>query len=141
MKTKELTGKHNTIATIKHSISNIGNLSPCRSRLLDHRLEHMSCTNDWLAGDITLGDHHLMGENDLFRWNLNAQITTGDHDTVTGVDDLIDLVDALLILDLRDDLDPVAAVLGEELTDHLDAVSVSNERGKDHIDVLFDAEE
>ena len=36
---------------------------------------------------ITFGDHHFLGQEDLFRRDFNAQVTTGDHDPATRSDD------------------------------------------------------
>ncbi len=35
-----------------------------------------------LPANVALGDHHLLGDEDLGRGDLDTQVTTGDHDTV-----------------------------------------------------------
>ena len=102
-------------------------------------LEHLGGTDDRLSGDVTLGNHHLLGHEDLGSGDLDTEITTGDHDTVSLLEDLVKIEDTLLVLDLGDDLD-VGTVGAEDLSDLLDVVSGSDERGEDHVDAVLDTE-
>ena len=52
---------------------------------------------------------------DILQIHLDAEIATCDHNAVGGLDDLIDVIDTLLILDLRDDLDVTLAAVEDLL--------------------------
>merc|ERR1711892_1431212 len=42
----------------------------------------------------------FLSKEDLLSWDLDAHITTGDHDTIRGNDDLVNLAHTLVILNL-----------------------------------------
>lgn len=46
-------------------------------------------TDDGLADPVAPASHHLLSEEDLLSWDLNPQISTGNHDAVTSLQDLI----------------------------------------------------
>jgi len=103
-----LTGQHDTVGTVEHGIGHVRHLGTGGAGVVCHGLQHLSGTNDWLALDIALGDHHLLSHEDLGGGNLDTEITTGDHDTVGSLEDLVKVVDTLLVLDLGNDLDLTA---------------------------------
>lgn len=102
-------------------------------------LEHLGSADNWLSGDVALGNHHLLGHEDLTGWDLDTEVTSGNHDTVGLLEDLVKVQDTLLVLDLDDDLD-VGALDAKHLSDLLDIVSASDKRGEDHVDTVLDTE-
>jgi hypothetical protein len=73
-------------------------------------VKHLRSYDDGLLGSDTLLDDHALDTGDLLCGDFDSEVTASDHDTVAGVDDLVDVVYTLLVLDLSDDLD-VALVL------------------------------
>ena len=59
---------------------------------------------------VALGNHGLLCQEDFFRGNLNAKISTSNHDTIRSCDDLVQVVDTLVVLNLRDDEDLLALI-------------------------------
>lgn len=55
----------------------------------EHLLSHLSGTSDGLAGSVAAANHHLLGKKDLFCGDLNAKVTTGNHDAIAGLHDLV----------------------------------------------------
>lgn len=102
-------------------------------------LKHLGGDDDWLAGNVALGDHHLLGVEDLASGDFDTKVTTGNHNTVCLPKDLVEVGDTLLVLDLDDDLD-VSTVGAKDLTDVLDILSTTDEGGEDHIDSVLHAE-
>jgi len=127
-----LTREHDGISAIKDGISNVGSLSTSRARSLDHGLKHLGGSDNGLGSNVSLLDHPLLSNEDLFGGNLHAQVTTGDHDTISGSNDLVVVVEALLVLDLGNDLD-MGATGAEDLTDGFNALSGTDERSSDHV--------
>ena len=134
-----LTGQHDTVGTVENGVGNIGDLSTGGAGVICHGLEHLSGTDDGLALDVALGDHHLLGHEDLGGGDLDTEVTTGDHDTVGLLEDLVEVVDTLLVLDLGNDLD-LTAVLAENITDALDIAAATDERSEDHVDLVLNTE-
>lgn len=53
-------------------------------------LTHLCGTDDGLANPVAFASHHFLGKEDLLRWDFNTQISTCNHDAVTGLQDLIE---------------------------------------------------
>ena len=68
-------------------------------------MEHLRCHDDRLI----LIDAHLydrpLDRRDILQIHLYAEVTSSDHNAVGGLYDLVDIVHALLVLYLGDDLD------------------------------------
>lgn len=134
-----LTRQHDTVGTVQDSVGNVGNLSTSGAGVVCHGLQHLSGANDGLALDVALGDHHLLGDEDLGSGDLDTQVTTGNHDTVGLLKNLIEVVDTLLVLDLGNDLD-LLALLTKNLADVLNVGAAANERSEDHVDLVLNTE-
>ncbi|MNH01949.1 hypothetical protein D3C79_611740 [compost metagenome] len=70
---------------------------------------HFACT-------VTFFDHHLLSEDNFFYRDFNAQIATSNHDAVRSFEDFVEVVQAFLVFDFGDDLDLLAAVGFQVLT-------------------------
>lgn len=134
-----LARQHDTVSTVQDGVGNVGNLSTGGARVVCHGLEHLSGANNGLALDVALGNHHLLGDEHLGGGDLDTQVTTGDHDTVSGLQDLVKVVNTLLVLDLGNDLN-LLALLAENLTDLVDVATTADERGENHIDLVLHTE-
>lgn len=132
-----LARQHDTVGAIQNSIAHIADLGTGGAWVVGHALQHLSGANGGLAGNVALGDHHLLCNENLGGRDLDTQITTSHHDTVGDLEDLVKVVDSLLVLNLGDDLD-VLALLTEHLTDSGDVLCATNKRGKDHVHVVLD---
>jgi hypothetical protein len=104
-----------------------------------HGLQHLGGTDRRLSGQGALGDHHLLGHEDLTGRDLDTQVTSSDHDTIGLLQDFVEVDDTLLVLDLDDDLD-LGTVGSEHLPDVDNVLSSSDERSKDHVNVVLDTE-
>lgn len=85
-------------------------------------LEHLGGTDDRLSSDITLGDHHLLSHKDLTGRDLDTQITSGNHNTISLLQDLVKVGNTLLVFNLDNDLD-LGTFGTEDLSDLLDVVT------------------
>ena len=132
-----LARQHDTVGTVKNSITNIADLGTCRTRVVGHGFQHLSCADCRLASHVALGNHHLLGDENLSRRNFNTKVSTGNHDTVSLFKDLVEVVDTLLILNLGNDLD-VLACLAKNFTNVGDITGPTDERCKNHIHLVSD---
>ena len=103
-----LAREHDGVGAVKHGVGDVGALGAGRPGVGDHRLEHLSRDHARLARLPALGDHHLLLAEDLLRGDLHAEVAARHHHAVGGGEDLVELVEALLVLDLGDDLDVLA---------------------------------
>ena len=134
------TGKHDRTCSLIDGIGNVCSLCTCRTWILDHGIQHLSCCDDLFAGTVYFGNNIFLNNRNIFKRDLNTHITTGNHDTVCGFDDTVDVVNTLLILDLCDDLNVVAAIFFEDIADLFDIGCCSGEGSSDEIISFFDAE-
>lgn len=110
-----LAAQHDAVIAVQHSIGHIAGLSTSGTRLLGHALQHLreskrgrftlcaqtlqekdlfvstdlSGADDGLSDPVAAAGHHLLSDEDLLCWDFNAQVTTGDHDTVASLQDLV----------------------------------------------------
>jgi hypothetical protein len=103
-------------------------------------LKHLSGDNYWLSDNVALCNHHLLGKEDLAGRNFDTKITTSDHDTISLLQNLVEVGDTLFVLNLDDDLD-VGTVRAKDSTDVLDVLTATNERSKDHVDTVLDTKQ
>ena len=80
-------------------------------------------------------DHHLLRQEDLLRRDLHPQVPARDHDSVRLFEDRVKVLQALLVLDLADDLD--ARALGaEHPADQVEVRALPHKGGGDEVDVV-----
>lgn len=120
-----LSGKHNAVSAIGDGVADVADLGTSRTRVLDHGLQHLGSADDWLASDVAHGNHLLLGSKDLGGRNLDTEITTGDHDTVSGLENLGKVVETLSVLNLGNDLN-VLAFLSQNVTDVLNILGTTD---------------
>jgi hypothetical protein len=132
-----LTRQHDTVSTVKNGVGNVRYFSTGGARVVCHGLQHLSSTNDRLAFQVALGDHHLLSEEDLGGRDFDTKITTSNHDTIGFLENLIEVVYTLLVLDLGNDLN-FATLFAEDLSDFFDVFTPANKRSENHIDLVLD---
>ena len=111
--------EHEGIGVGIDSVGDVGHFGARGTRVLDHALEHLCGHDDRLMGaDALLNDVALNTGNELII-HLDAQITTGHHNAIGGLDDFINVVHTLLVLNLGDDADSAVAGV-EDGTDVID---------------------
>ena len=92
------------------------------------------------SGLVYFLDDLLLNDGDFLIGNLHAHVTTGDHDPVRYVDDLIDIANALFIFYLGDNLDISAAIFLKQSAELQDIFFLLDERGGDEKGVLQGSE-
>ena len=90
-----LARKHNGRGTVKNSICNVGDFGTCRSRGMNHRFQHLGCGNDHLTRLIALANKSLLQAGQTFKCNLNAHVTTCNHNTVGVAENCVKVVNTL----------------------------------------------
>ena len=110
-----LTTQHQGIRSIINRVRNIGHLRTSRTRIIDHRMQHLGCHDHRLLHLHALADQDTLNTRNTLCRDLDTQITTGNHDTVSGFQDLVDIIHAFLVLDLGDDLDRAVIFIQDTL--------------------------
>ena len=137
---RRLTTQHQCVSMTVDGIGNIGHFCTGRTGIGDHRMQHLgSHDNRFLLQDALVDDAALDAWNQLDR-HLNAQVAACNHDSVRSVDDLINIVNTLLVLNLRDDFD-IRVVLVKYLLNLLHIGSGTDEGVGDEVDVLLDRQQ
>ena len=114
---RRLAGQHDRACPLIDRIGHIRRLCAGRPRVLHHGVQHLRGCDHLLARIVHLCDDLLLDHRHLFQRDLHSHIAAGDHDPVRRLDNAVNIVDALLVLYLRDDIDLLTAILAQELPD------------------------
>ena len=105
-----------------------------------HRIQHLCRCDDYLSCLINLLDDPLLDDRHTLKRDLNTHIAARHHDPVSLLDDRVNIVHALLILDLCDDIDGTASVFIKKFS-HLPDIIRSTGEGCSHkIKIFLDSE-
>ena len=135
-----LAGEHDSAGAVIDSVGNIGDLGTGRAGVDNHGIQHLGSGNADLTGAHGAVDQVLLDGRDLGKVDLNAHIAAGNHDAVGHGQNLVDVVDALLILDLRDDAD-LGVVLVQNVADVHNVLRVAGKAGGDQVKALLDTKQ
>ena len=130
-----LVAQHHGIDPFVDGARHVAHLGPRRAGVLHHRVEHLRGDNHrTLGGDALLDDAALRIGNRLGR-QLDTQVAAGHHDAVRRLDNLVDVVQTLLVLDFRDNLNR-APVRVENLLHGGHVAGAAHERVGDEVNVV-----
>ncbi|CAJ1800959.1 hypothetical protein LMCDFJHI_01359 [Aeromonas salmonicida] len=136
-----LTGQHDCIGTVQDGVGHVAGFGAGRTRVLDHGIQHLGGGDHHFACLVALGDDHLLGEDHFFNRNFHAHVATCHHDAVGDSQDLVEVVQAFLVFDLGDDLDVLATVGSQVLTDFQHVFFLANEGSRNEINALLTTED
>ena len=107
--------------------------------MVHHAVQHLGGGDDIFAAVVDALNNHLLDDRHVLQRDLNAHVAAGNHDAVRDAQDLVDVVDALGVFNLGDDLDGVAAVFLQNFPDLQDVLRAAGEGGGDEIKARLDA--
>ena len=118
-----LSGKHDRTGSLINGVRNVCRLRTGRTRMDHHGVEHLCCSDNNLSCRIYLLNNLLLDDRHMFQRNFHTHVSSGDHDSVCRLDDRINVIHALLIFNLGNDMDFISAVIIEELSHLADVFS------------------
>ena len=86
---------------------------------------------------VTFFNDHLLNRGQLTERHLYAHVAAGHHDAVADVDDLVQMLDALRILNLGNNLNILCAVQGQQCPDLPHIVRRTHKGTRDIVDTLL----
>ena len=131
-----LAAEHDGVGAVIDGVCDVGDLGAGRARVLDHRVEHLRGHDDGLLRLNALADEHALDERDALNGHLDAEVAASHHDAVYAVKYLVNVVDALLVLNLGNDLD-WAVVCVEDVLNLLDIFCAAHERVGDEVELVL----
>ena len=108
--------QHQCIRTIINRIGDIGYFRACRTRIVNHRMKHLSSHNHRLLGQGTFLDKHSLNTRDFLLWHFDTQITTGNHHPIGHFQNFINIVYPFLVFNFSNDAD-IASIIIQYFTD------------------------
>ena len=136
-----LTRKHDCGCAIVYCVCYVSSFRTCWPWVMNHRIKHLGrCDNELTLRIGLLNDHLLKGRN-LFHRDLNTHVSTSYHDTISSLDNRIDVINTLIILNLSKDTDIISAVLMKKLADLIDICCSTSEGCSDEIESLLHTED
>ena len=79
-------------------------------------MQHLCSHNYRLLCQCTLFNQHALNSRNLFLWNFNTQISTGNHHTVSYFQNFVNIIYTFLIFNLGNDTD-VTSIIIQNFTD------------------------
>ena len=134
-----LTGKHDRACSLINSICHVCCLRTGRSWIFHHGIQHLSCCDYLFACIIDLVNDLFLDNRNIFQRNLHTHISTGDHDSVCHFHNAVDIINALLIFNLGNNINVTAAVFIQNLTDLQHILCCSGKRSCNKVKALFDS--
>lgn len=128
--------QHDAVCSVQDGIGDVADLGAGWSWIVCHRFEHLGCADARFTNEVALCNHHFLGKEDLRRWNLNTEVTTSHHDTVSLAEDLVEIIYTLLVLNLGHNSD-LFALFSQAFANFNDITGTANERSKDDVDAIF----
>ena len=107
----------------------------------DHGVKHLCCCNNRFSCCVNFLDDFLLDNRYIFRRDLNTHVTSGDHDAICCFNNLVDIVNALLVLNLCNDLNLFTAVFFQDFSYFADIVCSTCKRCCNEIKSFLDTEE
>ena len=95
-----LARQHDRGCAVKDGIRNVRDLRTGRSRACYHRFKHLCGADNHFARLITFADEAFLNSGELFVFDLNAHVSSRDHDSVGIAEDLVKVHHTLDVLDL-----------------------------------------
>jgi hypothetical protein len=92
-------GKHQSIGTIEHCVSNIGDFCTAGSRVFDHRAEHLRRCHHGFGGLDRFGNQFLLDVRHLSNRNFYTEVAAGHHDGISNSKNFVDNVQRFELLD------------------------------------------
>ena len=136
-----LAGKHDCVGAVQDGVRNVAGLSTGRTGVLLHGVKHLGSSDNELACLVALPDDALLMEDNVLDRDLNAHVAAGNHDSVGDLKDLVEVVDAFLVLNLGDDLDVLSAVIVKELADAENVFLLADEGCGNEVNLTLAAED
>ena len=136
-----LSGKHDRITAVVDRICHITGLCSGRTRIADHRIQHLCCSDNRFTFAVAFVDDLLLDMRNLVCRDLHAEIPSCNHDAVCRIQDLINIFHTFCIFDLGNNTDISAVIIFQDLADIHDAVTVSYKGGCDIIHTLFNTKQ
>ena len=85
-----------------YCIGNVAHFGACRARAVYHRVKHLRGHYHRLVFENALVDERTLYAGDSLGGYFDAKVAAGYHDSIGGVEDLVEVVDAFLVLYLGD---------------------------------------
>ena len=133
---RRLAGKHHGVGAVENRVRHVCRLGARGARVHDHGVEHLGGRDHGLVLLVALRDDPFLGQRNLLGWELDAQVAARHHDRVGDADDLVDVLQALLVLDLGHDVHG-GALVHEELPDLQDVLRLPHEGGGHEVQALL----
>ena len=117
-----LAGEHDGVGAVEDGVGDVGCFGAGRSGCADHGFEHLRGDDDGLGLVAAAFDGSFLHHGDVFEGEFDAEVASGDHDSVEDLDDVVEAFHGLWFLDFGDEGD------GDALLVH-DAVALFGVRG------------
>ena len=106
-----LPGKHDGAGSVIYGVRHVRRLCSGGSGMAHHGVQHLRRRDYLFSGIVNLFNDHLLDHGNILHRDLHTHIAPGNHNSIRHPDDFINIIYALLILNLGDQVNGPAPVL------------------------------
>ena len=135
-----LAGEHHRAGAVVDGVGHVGDFGTSGAGVGHHGIQHLGGGDADLAGAHGPVNEVFLQRGNFRKIDLHAKVAAGHHDAVRHGQNFIDVVDALLVLDLGDDAH-AGVVLVQQMADLHNVLRAAGKAGGHQIVALLDAEQ
>ena len=136
-----LAGEHDAAGAVVDGVGHVGGLGAGGPGVLHHGVQHLGGGDHLLARQVGFLNQLLLQHRHVLQGDFHAHVAPGHHDAVHHPQDFVDVLHALHVLNLGDDVHGVALVLLQDVADFQDVLGGAGEGGGDVVKAVLNAED
>ena len=121
------TGKHDGTGSVVDSICYIRCLRTGRTRVFHHGIQHLCRCDNLFSCFVYFFDQDFLDNRYILHRNLYSHVTTCYHDAIRYPYNIIDVIHTLFILNFSNNIDTLAVMFFQNLTDLQNVIGSSGE--------------
>ena len=136
-----LAGEHDGARAVVNRVGNVGRFCTGRARVLNHRIQHLRRGDNRLARRNAALNQLLLQARHILQRHFYAQIAARHHHAVHHAENLVNVLHALHVLNFGNNVDGMAVILLQDVTNLHNIVRAARERSRNEIITILDGKE
>ena len=133
-------GQHNGTGAVINGVGNVGNFCTGGAGVHYHGIQHLGCRDADFAHLHGMVNQVLLDGRDFGIVNFNAHIAAGNHNAIGNAQDLINIINAFLVLNFGNDAD-IGIMLIQQVADIHNILCAAGKTGGDQVIPLFNTKQ
>ena len=132
-----LSRKHNGTGSVVYRIGYVCCLRTGRSWILNHGIQHLGSRNCQFPCFVYFLDNDFLGDWNLFIRKFHTHVSSGNHNCIGNIYNLIDILKTFAILDFGNNFNIFSAILYKQFSNLFHIIPASHKRRGYKINIIF----